>query len=173
VDHKSTSFAQNVDPESTKFVHVPPSSFINMSGFTPIERKSTDSLMMEEKLTFTSSNNRDRGNEISTRRDCHFLRLPPELLVRIARPLVSEIRLTVLPEDDYSSLIRFSSSQSYLREGSFSAGLFCQICPKSNFEWFREFGDSLNIRYIMSLSVDLGNQSIWPFCAHVMKSQLD
>ena len=144
-----------------------------MSGFTQTEPYSTGSLMMEEKLTFTSSNNRNGGNEISTQQECYFLRLPPELLDRIARLLVSKTRLTVLPGDDYSSLISFSSSQPYLREVSFSAGLFRQICPKSNFEGFREFGDSLNIRGITSLSVDLGNQSIWPFCAHVMKSQPD
>ena len=129
--------------------------------------------MMEEKLTFTLSNNRDGRNEISTRQECYFLGLPPELLVIIARFLVSKTRLTVLPGDDYSSLIRFSSSQSHLREVSFSAGLFRQICPKSNFERFREFGDSLNIRCITSLSVDLGNQGVWRFCAHVMKSQPD
>jgi hypothetical protein len=144
-----------------------------MSGFTQIEPYSTGSLTMEEKLTFTSSNNRDGGNEISTRQECYFLRLPPELLVRIACLLVSKTPLTVLPDDDYSSLIPFSSSQPYLREVSFRAGLFRQICPKSNFDGYGKFGDSLNIHRITSLSVDLGNQGVWPFCALVMKSQPD
>jgi hypothetical protein len=129
--------------------------------------------MMEEKSTFTSLNDGDGGNEISTRRGCYFLRLPPELLVKIASLLVSKTRLTVLPEDNYSSLISFSSSHTYLREVGFSARLFSRICPKSNFEGFKEFGDSLNIRCITSLSVDLGNQNVWPFCADVMKSQPD
>ena len=151
---------QNVDLKSRKLVQNPPSSFINMSNFSQIEPNSTGSLMMEEKSTLISWNDGDSGNEISTRQGCYFLRLPPELLVKIATLLVSKTRLTVLPEDNYSSLIPFSSSHTYLREVGFSAGLFSRICPKSNFEGFKEFGDSLNIRCITSLSIDLGNQSV-------------
>src|ERR1700731_4234587 len=101
-----------------------------MSGFTPTEPYSTGPLMMEEKLTFTSTNDSDSGDGISTQQGCYFLRLPPELLIKIARFLVSKTQVTVLPEDDYLSLIRFSSSHTYLREVGFSAGIFTRICPK-------------------------------------------
>src|SRR5271154_3590597 len=91
-----------------------------MSNFSEIEPNSTGSLMMEEKSTLISWNDGDSGNEISTRQGCYFLRLPPELLVKIASLLVSKTRLTVLPEDNYSSLIPFSSSPTYISERSAS-----------------------------------------------------
>ena len=48
-------------------------------------------------------------------------------------------------------------------------GFFHQICPA--FKGFKELGDSLDIRHITSLVVDLGNQSVWPLCTHVMMLQ--
>lgn len=109
---------------------------------------------------------------MSTGQQCHLLRLPPEILLNIARILLCHNSLTQATTVDYSSLIPLSSSHPGLRKICISAGLFKRISPKSkSFKRFKEFGESLDIRCIISLGVDLGNDNVWPVCAHVMSLQ--
>jgi hypothetical protein len=117
-----------------------------------------------ELATSTSSN--PAGSEMSAGQECPLLRLPPELLLSIARLVIHKDPLTRVP--DYSSLIPFSLSHGGIRHICISAGLFRQISPRANFRRFKEFGDSLDIRRITSLGVDLGNEKVWAFCAHVL-----
>src|SRR5271170_6936693 len=67
-----------------KVLQNPPSLFISMSDISQIESNSKGSLMMEEMSTSVSLNHKGGKDSISTQNGCHFLRLPPELLLMIA-----------------------------------------------------------------------------------------
>ena len=120
------------------------------------------------------SNFDDRGSlhtRGDCRQECYLLRLPPELLLHIVRFVLSKDLIS--GHDNYPSLIPLSLLHRALRQVCISAGLFRHLTPTPSRspKWFKAFSDSLDLSRITSLGVDLGNERVWPLCAHVMGTQ--
>lgn len=115
--------------------------------------------------------NTDR-NKVA-QKECHLLKLLPELRLNLAHFLLSKDHLTFVSDEGYSSLISLASRHCGLWRICISAGLFRRVTPNNaeSFKHFKKFGDSLDIRRITSLGMDLGNRKVGPLCAQVMRSR--
>jgi len=124
------------------------------------------------KILVQIHSNPDR-NKVA-QKECHLLKLPPELRLNIAHFLLSKDHLTFVNDEGYSSLISLASRHCGLRRICISAGLFRRVTPNNaeSFKHFKKFGDSLYIRRITSLRINLGNRKVELLCAHARNAIL-
>jgi hypothetical protein len=111
-----------------------------------------------------------------------ILRLPPELLLSIARHVLetrTEYWTTILTKPNISSLLALSQTHSALRAACIAGGMFSRVRPVLHFgpqhfiqdykQLERLFQQAYSRPHISSLSIDLSNWRSWNLCAHIME----
>ena len=101
-----------------------------------------------------------------------LLRLPPELLVLIARCLAnlhSSPYILTPTESTADALIAFSLTCKVIRGVCRSAGLFSRLTPPERKYLTADYEQLAGgASRLTSLGIDLGNSEVWEFCAHIM-----